>query len=53
MPQLNHRCLITSGILAEECAALLRDFFRAKRGSGAGFLKLSTEDTEGSEEAGI
>lgn len=53
MPQLNHRCLITSGILAEECAALLRDFFRAKRGSGSGFLKLTTEDTEGSKEAGI
>jgi tRNA(adenine34) deaminase len=33
MPELNHRCLITSGILAEECAALIKDFFRARRGA--------------------
>ena len=45
MPQLNHHCLITSGVLADECAALLRDFFRAKRET-SGALKLTTEDTE-------
>ena len=45
MPQLNHHCLITSGVLADECAALLRDFFRAKR-EKSGALKLTTEDTE-------
>src|SRR5213592_2847461 len=28
---LNHRCEITTGILAEECAEPLRTFFRAKR----------------------
>jgi tRNA(adenine34) deaminase len=28
---LNHRCEITAGILEKECAALLQDFFRAKR----------------------
>ncbi|MBF0218144.1 MAG: tRNA adenosine(34) deaminase TadA [Gammaproteobacteria bacterium] len=28
---LNHRCEISSGVLAEPCAALLRDFFRRKR----------------------
>ena len=31
MPGLNHRCEITTGILAEECAEPLRTFFRAKR----------------------
>ena len=31
MPQLNHRCIITSGILEEECAGILRDFFRSRR----------------------
>jgi tRNA(adenine34) deaminase len=31
MPQLNHQCLITSGILAEESAGLLRGFFQARR----------------------
>ena len=31
MPELNHRCLTTSGILAEECGAMLKDFFRARR----------------------
>ena len=31
LPSLNHRCEITSGILHDECAALLQSFFRAKR----------------------
>jgi len=29
--RLNHRMAITSGVLAEECAALLREFFQQKR----------------------
>lgn len=32
MPTLNHRCDINSGILANECAGLLQDFFKRKRG---------------------
>lgn len=32
-PQLNHRCEIRSGVLAEECADLLRAFFRSRRRS--------------------
>jgi len=31
MPQLNHRCDIASGVLAQECSALLQEFFRGKR----------------------
>src|SRR5437016_6019714 len=31
MPGLNHRCEITSGVLREECAALLQTFFKARR----------------------
>jgi len=31
LPNLNHRCDITSGVLAEECAALLQTFFKARR----------------------
>jgi hypothetical protein len=49
MPQLNHRCIITSGILANECAGLLRDFFRAKR-EEAGVMKLTTTEREGMRE---
>ena len=30
-PSLNHRCDITSGLLGEECAALLQNFFRERR----------------------
>lgn len=30
-PRLNHQMAVTSGILAEECGALLRDFFRERR----------------------
>ncbi len=29
--RLNHRCKVTGGILAEECAKMLREFFRARR----------------------
>jgi tRNA(adenine34) deaminase len=32
MPGLNHRCEITSGVLRDECAALLRGFFQSRRG---------------------
>lgn len=30
-PQLNHRCQVTGGVLAEESAELLRQFFRSRR----------------------
>jgi tRNA(adenine34) deaminase len=30
-PALNHRCEITAGVLHEECASILQDFFRKKR----------------------
>jgi tRNA(adenine34) deaminase len=30
-PQLNHRVDVTSGLLAEECGAMLTNFFRARR----------------------
>jgi tRNA(adenine34) deaminase len=33
MPGLNHRSEITSGILADDCAAILKDFFLARRQS--------------------
>jgi tRNA(adenine34) deaminase len=35
MPSLNHRCDISSGVLREQCAALLQSFFRAKRGAAS------------------
>ena len=31
-PELNHRTEVRSGVLAEECGALLREFFRSRRG---------------------
>ena len=30
-PRLNHRVEVSSGVLAEECGALLKEFFRARR----------------------
>ncbi|MGD9590066.1 MAG: tRNA adenosine(34) deaminase TadA [Pyrinomonadaceae bacterium] len=30
-PRLNHRLVITPGVLAEECRALMQDFFKARR----------------------
>ena len=35
-PRLNHRCEVAGGVLADECAALLREFFAARRAAGAG-----------------
>lgn len=31
-PKLNHRCVITSGVRDQECAGILQDFFRERRG---------------------
>lgn len=31
-PRLNHRAIVEPGVLADECAALLQDFFRVRRG---------------------
>ena len=28
---LNHQCVVTSGVLKEECSAIISDFFKAKR----------------------
>ncbi|MGZ4985792.1 MAG: tRNA adenosine(34) deaminase TadA [Chthoniobacterales bacterium] len=36
MPSLNHRCEITIGVRREECAAILQDFFRARRSTNGG-----------------
>jgi tRNA(adenine34) deaminase len=33
---LNHRCEITAGVRGEECAEMLREFFRAKRSKADG-----------------
>ena len=30
-PALNHRCAITGGIMRDQCASLLQEFFRMKR----------------------
>ena len=35
IPTLNHRCEITSGVLQEECAAILHEFFRERRKEAA------------------
>jgi tRNA(adenine34) deaminase len=31
MPGFNHQCDITAGVLQDECAAILQDFFRKRR----------------------
>ena len=34
-PRLNHRCQVDSGVLADECGAVLKAFFAARRRSAA------------------
>ena len=42
-PRLNHSVVVTGGVLADQCAALLKKFFKERRSSGLGknslFLK--------------
>ncbi len=38
-PQLNHKVEVLPGVLAEECAGLLQNFFRARRTSASKDLK--------------
>ncbi len=35
-PRLNHRPQVTGGVLADDCAGLLREFFAARRSPGPG-----------------
>ena len=35
-PRLNHQTLVTGGVLAEECGALLKRFFAARRNGASG-----------------
>jgi tRNA(adenine34) deaminase len=37
MPSFNHQCEITSGVLQNECAAILLDFFRKRRNRPSDF----------------
>ncbi len=34
-PRLNHRCEITGGVLASECAEILKRFFQQRRNGNA------------------
>jgi tRNA(adenine34) deaminase len=36
LPSLNHKCQITSGVLQNDCAIILQDFFRKKRSLDTG-----------------
>jgi len=42
LPSLNHRCETTSGVLQNECAAILQEFFRKRRHQQAGTPARST-----------
>jgi tRNA(adenine34) deaminase len=43
-PALNHHCEIRAGILQNECATILQDFFRKKRGRTGGTAAFAGED---------
>jgi tRNA(adenine34) deaminase len=41
-PRLNHACALTPGVLADECAAMLKAFFRSRRGPRNGSVDPAT-----------
>jgi tRNA(adenine34) deaminase len=51
-PRLNHEVDVTSGVMAEECAALLTTFFRAKRARARSQASRSV-DTLAGESGGV
>ena len=44
MPGFNHQCEIASGVLQDECATILQDFFRNRRGEQIGNRKSEIEN---------
>src|SRR5947208_9211797 len=42
-PTFNHHCEIASGVLENECAAILRDFFRERRGARSEIDRLEAD----------
>ena len=44
-PRLNHRPEVHAGVLSDECGALLRDFFGARRGVGDALGVLGTDES--------
>lgn len=44
-PDLNHRMKIESGVLADECRALMQEFFQMRRQSRSPKLEISEHDT--------
>ncbi len=43
-PRLNHRASLTAGILEDDCSAILKNFFRARRKAAKNPCKPSVED---------
>src|SRR5881275_288111 len=43
MPTFNHQCEITSGVLQNDCAAILQNFFRQRRGEQTEIQNLKLE----------
>ena len=46
-PPLNHRCTVTSGVLAEDCLALLQGFFREARAKKSAVGRNGTNEANG------
>lgn len=46
-PPLNHRCEVTSGVLGDECGALIQGFFREARAKKALARKMEERGDEG------
>jgi tRNA(adenine34) deaminase len=42
-PRLNHRCRVDAGLMSDECGALLRAFFAARRRANAGAASAAAD----------
>lgn len=51
-PRLNHEFEVTAGVLADECAEVLREFFRARRSAQKAAQRAKRAAAEAAEESG-
>jgi tRNA(adenine34) deaminase len=45
-PRLNHRCVVETGLMADECGALLKAFFASRRGASRAVASAAADPVD-------